>query len=266
MLATRIPDLDSMKLGDRIKDLRKKMGLTQEEMAARLKLSRPYVWQLENGTKPGGPKLQTDVEMMEKAHAERTSPTPPGDIMRDVKITLPRYVPLLSMAQAGSVLVSWENLPAEWFDRVATDMDDPHAFAVEIRGDSAEPYLYDREKVIVLPSHTPWNSDLVVARFRNGDTVLKLYHETDGGRTVDLASWNTKYPPQSYRRSEFEAIAPVHSAIKRMRHGKPQNNPVSVISRRPQGRPFALEVLGSCNSLALGVNSLRKASRGVPNI
>ncbi len=210
-----------MTLGERIKALREKMGLTQDQMAARLKVSRPYLWQVENGTKPGGPKLSVDVELMEKAQSQRTETPARGDIMRDVKILQPRYVAVLTMAQAGNVLVAWENLPRDWFDQVPTDVDDPRAFAVELRGDSAEPYLLDRDRVIVMPSHQPYNGDLVLARFRNGDTVIKLYHETDNGKTVHLASFNTKYHPATYRRTEFEAIAPVHSVIKRIRHGKP---------------------------------------------
>jgi transcriptional regulator with XRE-family HTH domain len=39
----------SKKLGQRIEDLRRKQGITQEELAERAKLHRAYFWDIENG-------------------------------------------------------------------------------------------------------------------------------------------------------------------------------------------------------------------------
>ena len=207
-----------MSFAQQIKALRKKLGLTQDEMAARLEVSRPYVWQLENGTKPGGPKLRRAVARIKQAAA-------PGrraarhEILREVKPRRPRFIPLLSLAQAGRAMVSWETLPDDWSDRVPTESSDENAFAIEVRGDSMEPYIREGDRLVMLPSKLPANGDVVVAKFLNGDTVLKLYHESDGGKTVHLASFNTEYPPATYRRSEFEAIVPADTLIKKMRPG-----------------------------------------------
>ncbi len=210
-------DITTMEFAERLKALRLNLGLTQEQMGARLRVSKNYVWQMENGTKPGGPKIERDVERMEQALVEKPISARGGDIMRDVKLIQPRFVPVLTLAQAGKVMTSWDSLPEDWYDRVATDADDEKAVAIEIRGDSMLPHIRQGDRVVVTPSHEPHNGDVVVALFVNGDTVLKLYHELDGGKLISLASFNPEYPPTTYRRNEFRLIAPVHSLVKRMR-------------------------------------------------
>jgi len=236
----------TMNIGDRIKALREKLHLTQEEMAARLKVSRNYIWQLEAGTKPGGPKLERDVELMEKSPmtppptAKRRgdiidvevieqSPIsalsalvkaakPALDIMRDVSLSALRYIPVLSWAEAGRIIVAFDEMPENYLDKMPTDVHDPLAMGIEIRGNSMEPIIFEGDRVICLPSQEPRNGDIVVAKLANDGIVLKLYHETDNGKTIHLASFNPLYPPKTYQRSELERIVPVDSVLKKVRH------------------------------------------------
>ena len=126
--------IQNMTLPDRMKALRERLSLNQEEMAERLRISRNYYWQLENGTKPAGPKIEREIEIMEQSPRKPSAPV--GDIMRDVQITVPRYIPVVTLAQAGDILVAWENYPMHFTEKIPTDLSDPQALAVRVQGDS----------------------------------------------------------------------------------------------------------------------------------
>ena len=201
------------------KALRRRLGLTQQEMAARLQVSRPYVWQLEKGVKSGGPKLRRAVALMESTTAPVQGATERREVMKEARLSQGRFIPLLTLAQAGRAMVSWESLPTDWFDKVPTESSDENAFAIEVRGDSMEPHIREGDRLVMTPSKPPVNGDVVVARFRDGGTVLKVYRESDGGKTVHLTSFNPEYPPSTYRRTEFEAIVPAETLVKTLRPG-----------------------------------------------
>ena len=207
----------SVPFAERLKNLRHALRLSQPAMAERLGISKDYVWQLESGAKKPGPRIAREVELMEKAPSVSPAVTARGDIMRDVPLTKPRYIPLVSWAHAG-VSEAYEELPKSWQSWVATDVTDPHAVAIEVRGDSMEPQIREGYRVIIVPSQEPRNGDLVVVKFADDGVALKLYHERDGGRIVNLASYNTLYPPQDYRREDFQWIAPVEDVIIKVRH------------------------------------------------
>ena len=205
-----------MTLPARLKALRTSLGLTQEQMAARFRISRNYYWQLENGTKPGGPKFQREVETLEQTLTRVSAPTA-SDIMRDVQITVPRYIPVLTLAEAGNVLVAWENFPLHFAQKVPTDLGDPQAFAVRVQGDSMEPYFFEGDHLIVSPADEIHDADLVVVRLAGGGTVFKQYHEVDQGRGVRLTSFNAAYPARTYPRGEIECLVRVVSRLQDVR-------------------------------------------------
>ena len=213
---------ETMTYGARLKKLRNRMGLTQEKMAEFFNLSRPYYWQLEHDQETPGPKVRESLDLLERTPdgalpgpAKTTAPNKPlkphlgGDIMRDLNLTVARRIPLLTLAQAGDVLVAWDNLPMHFAETELTDLSDPKAFAFKVVGDSGEPVFHDGAVMIVSPSREVENGDIVLVRLVNGDTLVKLYHEVKGPKGVQLASYNPKYPPRVYKRTEIEAIVPV---------------------------------------------------------
>ena len=207
----------SVPFNERLKNLRHSLRLSQADMGARLGISKDYVWQLEAGTKKPGPRIEREVTLMEKAPDLAPATTARADIMRDVPLTKPRYIPLVSWTHAGAS-EAYEELPKSWQSWVPTDVTDPHAVAIEVRGDSMEPQIREGYRVIIVPSQEPRNGDLVVVKFSDDGIALKLYHERNGGKIINLASYNTLYPPQDYKREDFQWIAPVEDVIIKVRH------------------------------------------------
>lgn len=196
---------------DLLKRLQKEDGWTADDIADVLQMPVAEAESLLNGSRTATSELWKRVE----ESFEKTRPR--GDIMRDVKFEPLRYIPVISWAQAGQ-FVDFEELPTDWQDRIPTNVKDPKAVAVEIRGDSMEPYFRAGDRVILLPSQEPQNGDIVVAKFKNDGIALKLYHDKNEGRVVNLASYNTLYPPQDYERTASEWIIPCDSVVKKLRH------------------------------------------------
>lgn len=198
----------------RMKALRKKRGWNQMDLAKALGRSKSYIAQLETDVGTPSDKLAHSLELLEAAPGYDRPPR--GDIMRDVQLIGLRYIPVVSWAHAGEA-VAFEELPKSWQEQIPSDVKDPKAFAVEVRGDSMEPQIRDGDRVILLPSQEPRNGDIVVVKFKDDGIALKLYHESQDGKTVHLASYNTLYPPRDYPVEAFEKIVPVESVVKRIR-------------------------------------------------
>ncbi len=188
--------------------------MTQAEMAEHLAISKGYEWQLEDGRKQPSPELVEALELMEMMPV--LDPPKRNGVMRDAEIITLRYIPVVSWAHAGEAF-SFEELPKHWQGRVATDVKDPKAFAVDVRGDSMEPQIREGDTVILLPSQEPRNGDIVVVKFKDDGIALKLYHESRDGLTIHLASLNPVYPPCDYHPDDFDKIVPVESVVKKIR-------------------------------------------------
>jgi len=134
---------------------------------------------------------------------------------------VPRYIPLISMAQAGSMAANaFDDGGYEYEGTLAFDVRDNKAFGVTILGDSMAPVFGPGDVAIVYPQSQPRSGDHVVARLNEtiGDSVLfKIFTPKDAGERVILSSYNPAYPPLELTRREITWIYPVDSVMKRLR-------------------------------------------------
>lgn len=122
-----------------------------------------------------------------------------------------RHVPLIGFAQAGSegffddggypVGGSWDEIPFP-------DVGDPHAYALEINGNSMEPVFRDGDTVIVSPDASIRRGDRVVVRTTDGEILAKqLRRQT--ARKVELQSLNNDHDDRTLGTSQIDWIARV---------------------------------------------------------
>lgn len=201
---------------------RKRLGLTQGELAEKLGVSLRAVQTWESGeSKPQLSKLRKLSEILEiPLHAlvgeavksNATQPVP-------ASLMFPRRVPVVSWAKAGFG-GDFGNLAVQIDEWLHTDCKDPNAYALIIEGDSMMPEFKPGDRVIFMPNVEPRNGDIVVARLaKTGDVFFKLFHRIGkNGEIVRLTSFNPAYPPLEYRIDEFEFIHPMHSMV-RLRRG-----------------------------------------------
>lgn len=119
------------------------------------------------------------------------------------------HMPLIGFVQAGDrgffddagypVGGGWDEIP---FPEVG----DPHAYALEVSGDSMEPLFRDGDRVIVSPAASVRRGDRVVVRTIEGEVMVKqLIRQT--AKRIELASLNPAHQGRSLATEEVAWIA-----------------------------------------------------------
>ena len=115
-------------------------------------------------------------------------------------------IPLIGFGQAGDAgYFDDAGYPAGagWDEIPFPGLGDPHAYALEISGDSMTPVYRDGDIVVVGPSANIRRSDRVVLKTRNGEVLVKqlLRHSA---RRIDLQSINPLHEDRSFDVDEVD--------------------------------------------------------------
>jgi phage repressor protein C with HTH and peptisase S24 domain len=119
-----------------------------------------------------------------------------------------RMIPLIGLAQAGSRgYFDDAGFPAGagWEEIGFPELSDPHAYALEITGDSMVPVYRDGDRIVVSPSSGLRRRDRVVAKTRAGEVMAKQLGRMSAQR-VELKSFNPEYEDRSLALDEIVFI------------------------------------------------------------
>jgi phage repressor protein C with HTH and peptisase S24 domain len=122
-------------------------------------------------------------------------PTPPP---------APRRIPLIGMAQAGGDGFFGDGgypAGAGWDEVAIPEVGDPHAYALEISGDSMEPVYRDGDMIVVSPASPIRRGDRVVVRTARGEAMAKQLVRRSA-RRVELRSLNPEHPDYNFDLTE----------------------------------------------------------------
>ncbi len=123
-----------------------------------------------------------------------------------------RRIPLLGLAQAGGDgFFDDAGFPVggSWDEVGLPEIADPHAYALEISGDSMEPVFRDGDMVVISPAAPIRRGDRVVARTMAGEVMAKQLARRSA-RRIELKSLNPEYRDRSFDLTE---VAWVHRII-----------------------------------------------------
>jgi phage repressor protein C with HTH and peptisase S24 domain len=115
-----------------------------------------------------------------------------------------RRIPLIGMAQAGGDGFFDDGgypVGAGWDEVSIPEIGDPHAYALEIAGDSMEPVFRDGDMVVVSPAAPIRRGDRVVVRTAKGEAMAKQLSRRSA-RRIELRSLNPEHPDYSFDLSE----------------------------------------------------------------
>src|SRR5882757_6186755 len=174
-------------------------GLSASGLAKRAGLD-PTTFNKSKRITPEGRARWPSTESIAKAlAATATSVEGFVELITDAAYVATHAVPLIGFAEAGSggyfddggfpVGKGWDEIP---FPAV----DDEHAYALEISGDSMEPLYRDGTIILISPAASIRRGDRVVVKTREGEVMVKeLKRRT--AKTVELRSLNTEHSDRS---------------------------------------------------------------------
>ncbi len=124
----------------------------------------------------------------------------------------PRRIPLLGMAQAGgNGFFDDAGFPVggSWDEVSLPEIGDPHAYALEIAGDSMEPVFRDGDMVVISPAAPIRRGDRVVLRTVAGEVMAKQLARRSAKR-IELRSLNPEHRDRSF---DLMEVAWMHRVI-----------------------------------------------------
>lgn len=182
----------SQRVGFAIRYLRKRKGMTLDQVAEAINVNKGSISKIENG------KQGFTGEFIDKiALALESSPLEIYEIAErggiedgpDIKGT----VPIISWVQAGAWNEAIDNLRPGQGERVPTTYKvKAHTYALRVRSDSMEPKFPDGCIIIVEPEDDPLPGKFVIVRQNGNDATFKQLIQD--GDTLYLKPLNPRYP------------------------------------------------------------------------
>jgi phage repressor protein C with HTH and peptisase S24 domain len=123
-----------------------------------------------------------------------------------------RSIPLIGMAQAGGDGFFDDGgfpVGGAWDEVSIPEVGDPHAYALEISGDSMEPVFRDGDMVVVSPAAPIRRGDRVIVRTARGEAMAKQLVRRSA-RRIELRSLNPEHPDYSF---DLTQVAWMHRII-----------------------------------------------------
>ena len=188
--------------------LAERAGLSASALAKRAGLD-PTTFNKSKRITPDGRERWPSTESVSKALAATNSSIDTfvqliGDSARTVQ-----SVPLLGFAQAGSGgYFDDGGFPTGkgWDEVALPSVNDEHAYALEIAGDSMKPTYRDGDIIVVSPGTPIRRGDRVVVKTRGGEVVVKeLKRRT--AKTLELQSLNPAHVDRTLAAGDVEWIA-----------------------------------------------------------
>ena len=189
---------------NKIKEYRKLKRMTQKELGEKIGVKHNTVSGYENGTNEPEQDIlfkiaaALDVSINDLFPETRSDATNIRRRKKGVRIPVLGYVVAGIPIEAIEDIIDYEEIDEE----LARTGD---FFALQVRGESMEPVLYEDDVVIVRKQPTADTGDIAIVLI-NGDeaTIKKIKRERDG---VMLIGYNTSvYEPHFYSNEEIENL------------------------------------------------------------
>lgn len=176
--------------------LAEKSGLSASGLAKRAGLDPTTFNKSKRITADGRPRWPSTESVAKILTATNTTIDVFVGLITDAAHGGSRSVPLIGFAQAGAGgFFDDAGFPAGrgWDEIGFPAVDDEHAYALEISGDSMQPAYRDGDVILVSPGAPIRRGDRVVVKTREGEIMAKeLKRRT--AKTIELKSLNDEHP------------------------------------------------------------------------
>lgn len=204
-----------MNVPERLEALRKAMCVNWQELGDALELSRTMLHYLRKGESEISPKAERRLRDLEASALAKQPPVsvPPGSKAPSnwggAFWGTTNLVPIISWASAGSAN-AYEDQGHD-VPTIPSGCKDPNCYALEIEGNSMEPFYESGDIVVVMPNFQAQHGQLVIARLDDDSVYFKKLVIGRDPQRIRLVSFNLKYEPMDVHRRDVRFLHPVHS-------------------------------------------------------
>lgn len=188
-----------MTSGEIIKMLRDKQGMSQEDLASRIGVSRTMIAKYESGESSPSQKVVPLARLFgvttDYILGNSENPHPPVKGNR---------IPVLGRVAAGVPFEAIQNI--EDYEEIPDSWGDPREyFALKIQGHSMEPRIWDGDIIIVKKQNDVDSGQIAVVLVDGEDATVKQIKKSDSG--ITLIGFNPAvYSPHFYTAEEVEKL------------------------------------------------------------
>jgi phage repressor protein C with HTH and peptisase S24 domain len=184
-------------------------GLSASGLAKRAGLDPTTFNKSKRITPDGRPRWPSTESVAKILTATGTTIDTFVSLISDGGRTATRAVPLIGLAEAGAGgYFDDAGFPVGrgWDEIAFPAIDDEHAYALEISGNSMEPAYRDGNVIVVSPQAAIRRGDRVVVRTKDGEVMAKeLRRRTT--KSIELKSLNSDHPDRQLSASDVEWVA-----------------------------------------------------------
>ena len=171
-------------------------GLSPSGLAKRAGLDPTTFNKSKRVTRDGRPRWPSTESVAKALAATGTSMEAFVGLIGERKGGTGEQVPLIGFAEAGAGgYFDDGGFPAgkDWDAATFPSVNDEHAYALEISGDSMRPAYRDGDVIIVSPAAPVRRGDRVVVKTREGEVLVKELRRRTA-KTIELQSLNAAHP------------------------------------------------------------------------
>jgi phage repressor protein C with HTH and peptisase S24 domain len=184
-------------------------GLSASGLAKRAGLDPTTFNKSKRITPDGRPRWPSTESVAKSLAATRTTVDDFVKLISGNKVPAGQLVPVIGLAEAGAGgYFDDGGFPVgEGWDEIAfPGVEDEHAYALEISGDSMQPAYRDGDIIVVSPSTAIRRGDRVVVKTKEGEVMAKeLKRRTT--KTIELKSLNASHAERTLPLKDVEWIA-----------------------------------------------------------
>lgn len=177
-------------IGEKIKYYREQRGLTQEELAKKLKTSRQSISRYESGDRATNQDFLFELADIFEVNIDDFFP-PRENFMTKVQNIV--KIPVLGIITCGEPILAEENIES-YREEVADLTPSGTVFFLETKGDSMVPTIPEGSFVLIRQQEEVENNE-IAAVLVNGDTEATLKRVKYQGDTMILMPDNKNYEP-----------------------------------------------------------------------
>jgi len=187
-----------------IDTLAQKKGLTASGLARRAGLDPTTFNKSKRITREGKPRWPSTESVSKILAATGVTMGEFVTFIGEGSAAMVQRIPVIGYAEAGDEgYFDDAGYPSGsgWDEVVFPDLGDPHAYALEVSGESMEPLYHDGDIIIVSPEASVRRGDRVVVKTVRDEVMAKQLHRRSA-RKVELLSINTSHPDRTLAAEE----------------------------------------------------------------